>query len=199
MLQKILLPLITVLLLSACAGKLSLVKRKYNKGYYVSTSGKHNTTKKEIVAKNKPVKAIGEPFVATETIVSKPTSDETIATSVKTIPAPEKGGSAQKNKFNSRVTASAQIHNDDVYRQTLNFKPVKTSKLHKTKKGGDADANLIVLVILCFLWFFNLIAVYIKDDHSLTLNFLITFLLDFTIIGGIIYSLLVVLDVVDLS
>ncbi|MBL7916998.1 MAG: YqaE/Pmp3 family membrane protein [Bacteroidia bacterium] len=57
---------------------------------------------------------------------------------------------------------------------------------------------MIVLIILCFLWWLNLIAVYLHDG-DITLNFWITLLLDLTFIGGVIFSLLVVLDVVNLA
>ena len=78
------------------------------------------------------------------------------------------------------------------------IKPVGVSTASQPGKGSP-DNNLIILIILCFLWWLNLIAVYLHDGKKITLNFWITLLLDFTLIGGIIFSLLVVLDIINLA
>ncbi len=67
-------------------------------------------------------------------------------------------------------------------------------------KGGGGDVDLIILVILCFFPFINLIAMYLKDGKSITLNFWIDLILDcLFFLPGIIFALLVVLDVVNLA
>ncbi|MCB0410658.1 MAG: hypothetical protein KDD29_10595, partial [Flavobacteriales bacterium] len=62
------------------------------------------------------------------------------------------------------------------------------------------DTMLVLLVILCFFWMLGLISVYIHDGKKITLNFWITLILYLLgWIPGIIFSLLVVLDAVNLA
>lgn len=77
-------------------------------------------------------------------------------------------------------------------------KLIKPIALPKAKKGGS-DTNIIVLVILSLFPILCLIAVFLKDGKSITLNFWIDLLLHLTFIGEIIFALLVVLDVVNLA
>ena len=57
MINKFILPLLAVLLLGSCSNKFSLVKRKYNKGYYLdmskNNSYKAHETEKALVLKTK--------------------------------------------------------------------------------------------------------------------------------------------------
>ncbi len=59
-LNYIILTIVTGLLLSSCANKLSLMKRKYTKGYYVSHSHKAGAPKEQAVAFLKEKNAISE-------------------------------------------------------------------------------------------------------------------------------------------
>jgi len=107
----------------------------------------------------------------------------------------------KKVETKKNVTATASKKNIIVAKI---FKELKLThlknKLAKSKKAGDSDTNLIVLVILCLFPFINLIAIYLKDSKSITLNFWITLILDFLFfLPGIIFALLVVLDVVNLA
>ena len=107
----------------------------------------------------------------------------------------------KKVETKKNVTATASKKNIIVAKI---FKALKLThlknKLAKSKKAGDSDTNLIVLVILCLFPFINLIAIYLKDSKSITLNFWITLILDFLFfLPGIIFALLVVLDVVNLA
>ncbi len=56
--NKIILPIVALILLSSCASKFGLVKRKYNKGYYFSVSKNKNNFKKENEQKNVVVKNV---------------------------------------------------------------------------------------------------------------------------------------------
>ncbi len=58
---------------------------------------------------------------------------------------------------------------------------------------------LIVEIIFCFIPILSLIAMYLKDGKSITLNFWVDLILYITFIGWIIFGLLVVLDVVNLA
>jgi len=54
-------------------------------------------------------------------------------------------------------------------------------------------------VILSLFPILALIAMYMKDGNSITLNFWVDLLLHLTIIGYLVFALLVVFDIVDLS
>ncbi len=198
MIKKIILPLIAILLLSSCANKFSLQKRKYTKGYYFATS-KNNSSKtnnadvvKHNKAKNLETKATALDISGQEKqIIEQPiinVENSYISTNLK-----------KQNKKVSIITSANKTSFNTVVAKEFKTLNISTTKISETKKGSGSDSNLILLIILCFLWFFNLIAIYIKDGKKLTLNFLVTLLLDFTLIGGIIFSLLVVLDVVNLA
>ncbi len=199
MLRKIIYPVIALILLSSCANKFSLQKRKYSKGFYFA-SAKNNSKKDESVKvshlKAKPVSTTltDEKIVKTDFIPST----ETIEPFVKITPGTEK----QFPKLTQSNPAIVASVNKDVIQTEKTFKNVALKSEFKNSlipAKGSSDTNLIIMIILCLFIFINLIPVYLHDGKSITLNFWITLLLDFTFIGGIIFALLVVLDVVDLK
>ncbi len=181
------------IVLSSCNGRYTIAKRKYNKGFYVSKSG--NSSTKPAVAHTKATK-ISAPEEKVETVVIAKEKTIDIAP-LKTVSQPLMNEQVPQIKNSAHGVAIASTSRNN-YTPTSEIKPVKinSSKSNSTKKGSDS--NLILMVILCFLWFFNLIAVHMHDG-GITTNFWITLLLDFTFIGGVIFSLLVVLDVIDLA
>jgi hypothetical protein len=198
--NKIILPLIAIIFLSSCANKFSLTKRKYTKGYYFASSKNNSSSKSEVDHKNgvvknlqtKKVDLVVEPISNPEIISTNNNQPIIIAnTPIKT----------NVNKHaGSNLTASADPKNNIAVKTAI--KPVANKKDNVTNsqnKGGDADLNLVIMVILCLFPFINLIPVYLHDGKKFTLNFLITLLLDFTWILGVIYALLVIFDVVDLA
>jgi len=203
MTKKIILPLAALILLSACAGKFGLQKRRYTKGYYFSASKHQSSAKKDetIVAKHVkhntiatpveevlPVVAAVQPAVTKyETTATNPTVANKTAPAVKAAHAPV-------------LTANAVVSKTQLLTKAKEFKAVVTAaKKQQARKGGDSDANLVVLVILSLFPILALIAMYIHDGHKITTNFWVDLILHLTIIGYIIFALLVVLDVVDLS
>src|SRR5690606_28294599 len=88
--------------------------------------------------------------------------------------------------------------NDEIINATASH---KMNEIQRTNAGSGSSASggmLVLMIILCLFPFINLIPVYMHDG-GITLNFWITLILD--ILGalpGIIFSLLVVLDVVSL-
>ena len=88
--------------------------------------------------------------------------------------------------------------NDEIINATAAH---KMNEIQRTNAGSGSSASggmLVLMIILCLFPFINLIPVYMHDG-GITLNFWITLILD--ILGalpGIIFSLLVVLDVVSL-
>lgn len=203
MTKKIIFPLAALILLSACAGKFGLQKRRYTKGYYFSASKHQASAKKDeaVAAKHvkhnttaTPVEEALPLIVAAQPALTKyETTSTNQAVANKTAPA-------VKAAHAPVLTANAAMSKTQMLARAKEFKAVVTAaKNQKASKGGDADANLVVLVILSLFPILALIAMYIHDGHKITTNFWVDLILHLTIIGYIIFALLVVLDVVDLS
>jgi hypothetical protein len=199
MIRKFILPLIAIVLLSSCANKFSLVKRKYNKGYYFDIGHKKSNDKTDNIAsvKEKQVKpVIQEEPVASEVVASAPAAQAEIKTLPIVIQPEHKTTSSSKHM----PVASAEKKKDyskGTFRP-VNIKSLKSQK--KTGKGGSSDGELIIMIILCLFPFINLIPVYMHDGKDVTLNFWLTLILDLLFfLPGIIFALLVVLDVVNLA
>ncbi len=203
MIRSITLALAAIIILSSCGNKFSLVKRKYTKGYYVSgTKSRHTTAKNTAIAKH-PVK---QQLPATEKVSKPPV--ETVYNRVENEPVFVKPNVTdetitlkEKKQPEKAVTAFASTRPGNHFskKTTLALKPLVLLGVTNASSANDDDAMFIVLVILCFFWWLNLISVYIHDGKKVTTNFWVTLLLNFTFIGGIIFALLVVLDVVDLK
>ena len=200
MIKKIILPLVAIVLLSACGNKFSLQKRKYTKGFYFANS-KTNTAKTNDseVANTKAKKLESKPIsLKNETVAEKQIIEQPIVllennyanTALKT-----------KNK-NITITASAAktIVNIAAAKQfkALNVKQ-NVNKLSTTKKESGGNTNIILLVILSIFPILALVAMYLHDGNKVTLNFWIDLLLHLTFIGYIIFALLVVFDIVNLA
>jgi hypothetical protein len=192
--KPIILSVICAIFMSACSGKLTVIKRKYNHGFYIALNKKQSTKESDINQKKSSIP------MHSENQPEKISVRENTEMNTRPILVNQSGPEELKFKVtnNNRVTASASERvievNEPVIKKDLTN---KTAPLIVPKKGKK-DSNFILLVILCFLWFLNLIAVYIHDGNTITLNFWITLLLDLTYIGGVIFSLLVILDLVDL-
>lgn len=202
MIRSIAITIITLLVLSSCSNQMSLVKRRYTKGYYVAHTGKQTSTKKETaIAKSTPSNKNVATTASPATEISDAGSTYKIGAETFSQKINENTQSNFVNKKSFKPVVTAQVESSNLSSNTaLSVKKRPFQAL--TNLGAnksDSGANLLVLVILCFLWFLNLIAVYIKDGHTITLNFWITLLLDFTFILGVIFSLLVVLDIIDLG
>jgi uncharacterized membrane protein YqaE (UPF0057 family) len=196
--------LAVVIFLASCANDVRIVKRKYNSGYYVSTGSKinHQNTAASVKSTNNAIAAEPEQLnQATETAEMPVTasSDNTITPVVKnnfpTISQLQKKESITKQ---TDVIPSAK-EQKMIAKIDKKAKKAEARMAKKQKKGG-ADANLVLLVILCFFPFLNLIAMYLKDGSQITMNFWIDLLLDcLFFFPGIIFALLVVLDIINLG
>jgi hypothetical protein len=199
MLQKFILFISTALLLSACSSNFSLMKRRYTKGYYVS-SARHYQAEKHAVETRK-AHAKQQPEEVETIVVNAPAEILNQSISYR-IPVAALGqaitspAAPSKKAVRSTIAPIKNEKKVDAFSTLRSLqKPVKQEK--NLEKASDADVKLIIMVILSLFPFINLIAIYMHDN-DITLNFWITLLLDFTFIGGIIFSLLVVLDIVDL-
>lgn len=195
--NKIILPLLAVIFLSSCANKFSLTKRKYTKGYYFASSGNKTSDAKENEHKNVHVKNLP----AKKTVLSSPETgtedikETSVATFYKTETVQTKNSVKQKTE--QPVTASANAKKEITTKPSI--KPVSEKKpFSGTAKKGSSDANLIILVILSLFPILALIAIYLHDGKSITLNFWIDLILHFVLLYWL-FALLVVLDVINLG
>lgn len=107
--------------------------------------------------------------------------------------------SIAKNANESKVETHKTLELKKIEKKATKVgEKVKSLKLiSKIKKVLD-DANTILLVILSLFPILCLIAVYLKDG-GITLNFWVDLLLHLTVIGAMIFAILVVLDIVNLA
>lgn len=201
----ILLPLVAALFLSSCSSKLGIAKRKYTRGYYVSvtkgpSSDKTNPKKKQLVTNNTKTSELAE--VKNEVYVPSAISSD-LKSNSKFVTAPVlvkiSSNTTQQDKSNSRLNASVT---KQIAGEKTSVKPLFSNKIvaaNASNSGGSVDTNTILLVILCLFWWLNLIAVYLHQGKKITTDFWITLILDLTIVLGVIYSILVVLDVLSFA
>ncbi len=193
--KKIITLLSVLLIVTSCSNKFSLQKRKYNKGFYFasnhSKSNQSNTANQKTQVLNS--KSYSQVKLEQQELeIVTPNIETTLAT---TLP----NHKSVKTKSNlSKVTKDDYSIASSNTKQLQLEKLIKPIALPKSKKGGS-DTNIIVLVILSLFPILCLIAVFLKDGKSITLNFWIDLLLHLTFIGEIIFALLVVLDVVNLA
>jgi hypothetical protein len=196
MIKKIILPLLAVLLLGSCANKFNLVKRKYNKGFYVSRSHSTNTNVTEPERKAL-VKHTKTNSPATEQKAAEPVKAlDHVALVNEPVSEIQKPGGLSKTmetkKESKPVYASAQKN------LVKTIKAMKPLAMRSAAKG-DSGTNKILLVILALFPFICLIAIYLHDGKKITLNFWITLLLHLTFVLWLVFALLVVLDVLDFA
>jgi hypothetical protein len=191
--------LATVVLLSGCSGSLSLIKRKYNGGYYIAVSGKNQRAKSET---RQGTSVAAAPAHVRSVNVPQMERAETINPELNTSPVQNALPFALKiSEKTSHSTTPAQLSASALKapagEQVSTVR--KIQPLQAVSKKGSSDANLIIMIILCFFPFINLIPVYLHDGKSITLNFWFTLIGDLLVfVPGIVFALLVVLDLIDL-
>lgn len=202
---------IVVLFASCATTDISIVKRKYNNGYYVdvNTHKKVNATssEKKEVAANKITTE--KQTVANNAVdLSSATNSSFFENAEKTINEPVLTASASKKAQTSltRTTAKSVQNNSTPLSYNNTKAPLKTTvsafnqiKKAATSKKGQTDDQTILLVILSLFPILALIAVYIKDGKKITTNFWVDLILHITLIGYAIFALLVVLDIFSLA
>lgn len=191
---------IVALLGSSCSSKIGIAKRKYGKGYYVSVSHKP----KSPVAQSQTQKpaARHQNEAVTTLIVPASAIPEQNHTSASVASAKVLNFQGQKPLGKATQAESKALTADanKTYSNTSKLKIKALQNLPVSSKSNQADdTNTILLVILCLFPFINLIAVYLKQGKKITNDFWITLILDFTLVLGVIYSILVVLDVMSFA
>lgn len=209
MIKKIIIPVVAMILLSSCANKYSLIKRKYGKGYYVSvtknnTDLNQNKMSSNTLVKTKINKNVEESVSKSdnETIVSSQ-NNNSLNSKIKnenmSVLTHQKSSNSVNTSIVNRITASAVKH---LTKSSASIKPIVLSDTKSLKnnanKGGNADTNTILLVILSLFPILALIAIYLKDGKKITLNFWIDLLLHFLVLYWL-FAILVVLDIINFA
>ncbi|MEO6902115.1 MAG: hypothetical protein ABI315_03095 [Bacteroidia bacterium] len=207
-----LLALISILTITSCGVKDVVMKRKYNKGYYVDiNNNKQKANKNNIVeqpASASPITSVSEEQKLTFEIAQQEqnqvTDADLTATADKTHPyiktkAPVDFSTKKNQKTNTIKTDSK--NNTVVVKENFKTKILKRivgKKIQSTANNKTTSANTLLLVILSLFPILALIAIYIKDGNRITTNFWVDLLLHFIFLYWL-FALLVVLDVINLA
>ncbi|MCC6251393.1 MAG: hypothetical protein IT238_02885 [Bacteroidia bacterium] len=205
--------LITALLASCGSYRgVTIVKRKHNPGYYVNV-GNHKSQKlvqkehKEVVSatkqhasdrtvnnsNSKKESAESTALVMNETATTKTYQKEIqyLASTQNYILPNSIKSHITDNKLTAQKSTTQNISHIAAVKQLL--------KAKKEAQRAKGSTNTIVLVILSLFPILALIAIFLKDGRQITLNFWVDLILHLTVIGYLIFALLVVLDIVNLA
>jgi uncharacterized membrane protein YqaE (UPF0057 family) len=191
-----------VFFVSSCKNTMDLTKRRYTKGYHLEKHTAPSAPQEGIATQHKKEKVTEMEPIAQTLPVQQPESRE-VSGHLQQNPVLNGVQAAEtKNAVVSIARKVEKISNTTTASQKVSLQ--QGSKVQKKgnvpARGGDSDVALVLLVILCLFPFINLIPVFIHDGHSATGNFWLTLILDILFfLPGIIWALLVVLDVADIS
>lgn len=196
--KRISIALLAIVFLASCSGKYGVMKRRYNKGYYIAHSSKINN----------PVQHSEQKELKTEKMAIKINSPEQSSSNIELASATTIQA-LTFSKINSEVrtrstksepvatAASRLIGHDNYHLKTIDPLLTEHSKIKsKPKKADDSSVTKVLLVILCLFPILALVAIFLHDG-DITLNFWIDLLLHFVLLYWL-FGILVVLDVVDL-
>jgi hypothetical protein len=183
-----------LIFLASCSTSGIVMKRKYNKGYYVDFAS--NSNHKKVIDKTKdPVNDLSFKKIMAQSEPKSSAIQESISKALTQ--------NIQIKKSNVSLNKNKPVESNRTLRNLKILKPLvkkviskKESKLVLKKDGGDIS---IVEVILSLFPILCLIAIYLHDGKKITMNFWVDLLLHLTFIGEIIYALLVVLNIFSLS
>lgn len=192
---------IAILLLSSC-GSISISQKRYSNGLNIDWfAGKDKKAESPKVAKK--TKRINQVAVlesiANEDVQTQ--SNEFVSAALPTesveIDLSQSNTKGQVKQHRSKVKVS-----DNKTQEKVGVSKLSAIKsLNKIKKSGIAktDDNVNVLyLIMAFFPILCLIAVYLYDGQELTTNFWVDLILHLTIIGAMVFAVLVVLGIVSL-
>jgi hypothetical protein len=183
------------------------MKRKYKPGYYVEFGGheKAQSTTQSQTKNNKETANVsnkkGDAPVS-ETLLN--IEEKEAVEYPLTASNDNKVNLSATNNKNNRTTTLLNTATDiqkDAPTKPSRLKKAIISKFNKkaTKKSSKEIDNLTILLIILSLFpILALIAIFIKDGKSITLNFWVDLLLHFIFLYWL-FALLVVLDVINLA
>ena len=209
-----LLGLAVIIALSSCnSSNMLVLKRKYNTGYYVDFN--NNKTAKNINETASVKSQKNEAIVSKQKKVSDVETAAIVESNQSDVNYPVTAGNDNSIYIApapSHLVKTAHVKSTIAPVEEQKVEKIKNSKfslrtlsnvkhaIKKSKSKSNNDSNFILEVILCFFPFVNLIAVYLKDGKQITVNFWLDLLLDILFFfPGIIFALLVVLDVINLA
>jgi hypothetical protein len=183
---------VVTIVLSSCSSLKNTVvlKRKYNKGFYVAhQNSKHkvsltqNENQSQSVQKSERLESLNvSNNLVNEINDLKPMSMNQVV-------------ELKHNTILSDPKIALTSKSNMVFKP--NYKPLVLVK--KTQAKPTFDTELLILVILSLFPILALVAIFIKEGKVITTNFWVDLVLHFTLIGYIIFALLVVLDIINLS
>ena len=192
---------IAILLLSSC-GSISISQKRYSNGLNIDWfAGKDKKAESPKVAKkSKKINQVAVlESIANEDV--KTQSNEFVSAELPTesveIDLSQSNTKGQVKQHRSKVKVSANQTLEKVGVSKLSA----IKSLNKIKKSGIAktDDNVNILyLIMAFFPILCLIAVYLYDGQELTTNFWVDLILHLTIIGAMVFAVLVVLGIVSL-
>jgi glucan-binding YG repeat protein len=199
---KFILPLIAIVLLSSCSSKFSLQKRRYSKGFYFDLSSNHSSEKKNNLRPaahldaKKAELAIGTNDQELSLKVVEQSEPTIKLASVEKVSANKSKNAIAASGINSDK-AEASIQKIQTETKTFRALPIAAIKGKEARKA-KTDNNKILLIILSLFPILALIAIYLHDGKTITLNFWIDLILHFLFLYWL-FALLVVLDVINLA
>ena len=177
------------------------MKRHYAKGFYVENGKRkmHDADPVRTEIKNNSVEKMQPAMVSfsgREHFFKE--LELSVNATTKSVQKTEKKNSFQSQlKKHDPKSAGNEIA---VKKVSVKSPPVFLEKTKEKSVKGSGDTDLIIMVILCFFPFINLIAMYLHDGKKITMNFWIDLILDVLFFfPGIIFALLVVLGVFSLA
>jgi cobalamin biosynthesis Mg chelatase CobN len=175
-----------------------ITKRKYTKGYYVDLGKKHGKAKSQeqktaSVKKSSPTPEVVAAPVKIE-VTAPVVSQEAPVVTANAASAP-----VQINTVKPLNAAPAVTEKKSVKTAVRNYVQAQRA-MNKIshQKGKASDSELIIMVILSLFPILALVAIWLHDGKTITLNFWIDLLLHFLFIYWL-FALLVVLDVINLA
>lgn len=211
--KQMMMVLFGVLIVTSCAttNSASFSKRKYTNGVFSDRAEKMKSSDKDKVEDEfdifKTENKKNKKFMTSHTINLEEQSVESTAfyaeesnAAVASISDAPVINDIQLNEKSETVVvkdANSISSNESVVKTKDAKKEMK--KTESSNRAALSGGMLVLCVILCLFPFINLIPVYIHDG-SVNMNFWLTLILDILFfLPGIIFSLLVVLDVVSLA
>lgn len=191
---------IAILLLSSC-GSLSISQKRYSNGLNIDWfAGKDKKAESPKVAKKTKK---NHQVAVLETMANEDVQNQTndyvsaaLPSELKANDLSQSNKTEQVKQHKSKVKANA---NKSIEKQGVN-KLSAIKAINKIKKSGIAKTNDSVNIIYLILALFPilcLIAVYLYDGEAST-NFWVDLILHLTIIGAMVFAVLVVLGLVSL-
>lgn len=192
---------IALLLLSSC-GSISISQKRYSNGLNIDWfAGKDNKAESPKVAKKtkKNIQVAALETIVNEELQTQPNEflSAALTSEFVEVDLSQSSTKEQVKQQRSKVNIFANKEQEKVGVSKLSA--IKT--INKIKKSGIAktdDSVNVLYLIMSFFPILCLIAVYLYDGQELTTNFWVDLILHLTIIGAMVFAVLVVLGMVSL-